>query len=88
MNANQSHTADHIGPSEVAVLRVLVVNVGRVVSRANLTRMAGLQHLSSRRCDKAIVSLRRVLGPTAIETVRSRGWMLVLSALVEANMFL
>lgn len=88
MSPDQSRITDHIGPTEQAVLRVLVTNAGRVVSRSNLTRMAGIQHLSARRCDTAIVSLRRMLGSTAIQTVRSRGWMLLLSALDEANKLL
>jgi hypothetical protein len=32
--------------------------------------------------------MRRMLGSTAIQTVRSRGWMLLLSALDEANKLL
>lgn len=63
-------------PTEVAVLAVFVENAGRVVSRDTLRRSADLQHCSERRCDGVVSNLRRMLGDTAIITVRSRGWML------------
>lgn len=88
MSTPSARSTNPLGPTERAVLTVLVSQAGRVVSRQNLVRMAGLAHLSPRRCDTAIVSLRRMLGSTAIQTVRSRGWMLLLSALDEANKLL
>ncbi|MFM8870589.1 MAG: helix-turn-helix domain-containing protein [Actinomycetota bacterium] len=88
MNGRPSQATSPLGPTEHAVLGVLVMHAGRVVSRQNLVRMARIGHLSPRRCDTAIVSLRRMLGSTAIQTVRSRGWMLLLSALDEANKLL
>jgi hypothetical protein len=59
------------------VLSVLLAAAGRVVSRTELARRAGIGSLSQRRCDAILVPLRRRLGPGAILTVRSRGWMLV-----------
>lgn len=69
--------APSLGVQERALLAVLLANRGRVVSRRELARHAGLAHLSDRRCDSLIVGIRRVLGPDAIRTVRSRGWMLL-----------
>jgi DNA-binding response OmpR family regulator len=67
---------------------VLSANVGRVVSRAELSRQAGLAQLSERRCDSVLVGLRRRLGPDAIKTVRSRGWMLHEQSAVTARKLL
>lgn len=61
---------------EIDVLRVLSERAGRVVSRASLADLAGLDGLSARRVDALIVELRRVLPAGAILTVRRRGWML------------
>ena len=61
---------------EVAVLSALVDGGGRVVGREQLRRDAGLQDLNDRRCDAALVSIRRVLGPQSVVTVRRRGWRL------------
>jgi DNA-binding response OmpR family regulator len=65
-----------LGSQELAVLRVLHESIGRVVSRRELARRVGLADRNERRCDSLLVGLRRVLGPHAITTVRSRGWML------------
>ncbi len=56
---------------------VLSDNAGRVMSRGEIARRAGLADLSTRRCDSLIVGIRRELGPDRIRTVRRRGWMLV-----------
>ena len=58
------------------MLHVLLTHRGRVISRRELARRAGLANLSDRRCDSLLVSIRRALGPQAVVTVRSRGWML------------
>ena len=58
------------------MLGVLLANRGRVISRRELARRAGLADLSERRCDSLLVAIRRALGPKAVVTVRSRGWML------------
>lgn len=65
-----------LSTTDAAVLRVLRDHAGRIVGRSTINREAGLDHCTERRCDSAIVSLRRVLGPDAIVTVRRRGWML------------
>ena len=65
-----------LSSTDMAVLMVLVQSIGRVISRGSILRMAGIDHCGARRCDSAIVSLRRVLGADSIVTVRRRGWML------------
>jgi DNA-binding winged helix-turn-helix (wHTH) protein len=65
-----------LGSQERAVLSVLIANAGRVVSRHELTRAAGITAATERRCDSILVGIRRNLGPEAITTVRRRGWML------------
>ncbi len=62
-------------PRERAVLDVLDAERGRVVSRVDLARRAGLSGLSPRRVDTLLVALRRRLGDRLV-TVRGRGWML------------
>ena len=62
--------------TELAVLHALDDARGRVVGRRELARQAGLSAASDRRCDSAIVAIRRVLGPDAVVTVRKRGWRL------------
>ena len=69
-----------LGQHELAVLRVLIDNAGRVVSRLELARRAGISQFGERRSDSLIVTIRRALDPDAIRTVRGRGWMLVDSA--------
>ena len=65
-----------LGEQEQTVLNVLLINRGRVISRRELARRAGLADLSERRCDSLLVAIRRTLGPKSVRTVRSRGWML------------
>ena len=57
------------------MLRVLVDRVGRVTGRHDLNHLVGFDG-SERRCDAALVLVRRVLGEGAVVTVRRRGWML------------
>ena len=68
--------AGRLSEAELAVLRVLMGNPGRVLGRQSLSRLAGLQDSHARRCDSALVTIRRVLGPGSVLTVRRRGWML------------
>jgi DNA-binding winged helix-turn-helix (wHTH) protein len=77
-----------LGEQEHTVLDVLLVNQGRVISRRELARRAGLANLSERRCDSLLVTIRRVLGPDSIRTVRSRGWMLSAGAVDAAGQLL
>ena len=77
-----------LGTQARAVLTVLVANRGRVVSRRELARQAGLSDLNERRCDSVLVLLRRHLGSDAIVTVRSRGWMLHPTAEAAADALL
>lgn len=74
-----------LGPQELAVLRALVDCSGRVVSRRELARLAGMAELNERRCDSLLVVIRKVLGPDSIRTVRGRGWMLNLDNLERAT---
>lgn len=71
------HPLEHLTPQERAVFEVLVENSGRVLSRAELARRAGIADLSARRCDSLIVGIRRRIGHDRVRTVRRRGWMLV-----------
>lgn len=82
-----SKDAKRLGPAEVAVLRVLVDRVGKVTGRHDLNRLAELEG-STRRCDAALVALRRALGEGSIVTVRRRGWMLRKETAGAARMLL
>jgi hypothetical protein len=61
---------------ERAVYYVLEEYTGKVVSRDEIARRAGISELSDRRCDSLIVGIRRQMGSERIVTVRRRGWML------------
>jgi DNA-binding response OmpR family regulator len=65
-----------LSPREAAVYDALRSHPGKVLSRDELIRMAGLSDLSQRRVDGLLVGLREALGPDSIITVRSRGWRL------------
>jgi DNA-binding response OmpR family regulator len=72
-----SRPLEHLTSQERAVYLVLARRPGRVVSRTEIARAAGLDDLSERRCDSLLVGVRRAVGVDAIRTVRRRGWMLV-----------
>ncbi len=76
-----------LGPTEVAVLRVLLSRTGKVTGRADLNRLAGIEG-SPRRSDAALVLVRRALGEGAVVTVRRRGWMLHTDSLERARSLL
>jgi len=71
------HPLEHLPPQERAVYTVLAANSGRVLSRSEIARRAGIADLSERRCDSLIVGIRRRIGAERIRTVRRRGWMLI-----------
>jgi DNA-binding response OmpR family regulator len=71
------HSVRHLSAQERALYDVLAANAGRVMSRQELARRAGLADLSPRRCDSLIVGIRRSVGADRVRTVRRRGWMLV-----------
>jgi hypothetical protein len=50
--------------------------------------LAGIAELNERRCDSLLVSIRKVLGPDSIRTVRGRGWMINLAAIDQATSLL
>ena len=62
---------------ERAVYDVLVAHAGKVMSRGEIAREAGISNLNARRCDSLIVGIRRCVGADRIVTVRRRGWMMV-----------
>jgi DNA-binding response OmpR family regulator len=68
-----------LSPSQVAVLRVLVANRDRVVSRSELAKAAGLEQAGS--VDVVLSALRRLLGEAFVRNVRNRGWIVEPSAL-------
>jgi DNA-binding response OmpR family regulator len=76
-DAAASHPLEQLTPQERAVFHVLEQHAGKVLSRAELARRAGIADLSTRRCDSLIVGIRRQIGAERVRTVRRRGWMLV-----------
>ncbi len=67
-----------LSPSQLEVLRVLVANRDRVVSRIELAKAAGLEQAGS--VDVVLSALRRLLGEGFVRNVRNRGWILEPSA--------
>lgn len=88
VNAAIALSATPLPPHESAVLRSLIACSGRVVSRRELSRLAGIADLNERRCDSLLVSIRRALGPESIHTVRGRGWMINHAAIDQATSML
>lgn len=86
--SDASGSVARLPEAERAVLSVLVDHAGRVVTRRELARLAGLADRSQRRCDAALVVVRRLLGADRVVTVRGRGWMLDPSALDDARALL
>ena len=76
--------SDHSAPplalltaQERAVYDVLTAHAGKVISRNEIAREAGISNLNVRRCDSLIVGIRRCVGADRIVTIRRRGWMMV-----------
>ncbi|MEY4633462.1 MAG: Transcriptional regulatory protein terminal [Actinomycetota bacterium] len=69
---------------DMGTLRLLVEHQGRVIGRDQMARMLNVETSAARRVDGSLVVLRRLLGPDAIKTVRSRGWMLTAIGLSSA----
>ena len=67
-----------LSPSQLELLRVLVVNIDRVVSRSELAKAARLEQAGS--VDVLLSALRRLLGEHFVRNVRNRGWILEPSA--------
>ena len=76
-SAERPHPLERLTAQERAVFEVLAANAGRVMSRQELARRAGLAGLGTRRCDSLIVGIRRGVGAHRVRTVRRRDWMLV-----------
>lgn len=72
-----THPLEHMTAQEWAVFEVLAANSGRVLSRQEIARRAGLADLNPRRCDSLIVGIRRAIGADRVRTIRRRGWMLI-----------
>jgi DNA-binding response OmpR family regulator len=83
-----TETSARLAAQEAAVLKALLDCRGRVVSRRELARLAGIAELNDRRCDSLLVAIRRHLGSDSIRTVRGRGWMLVPVAVDRAEVLL
>jgi DNA-binding response OmpR family regulator len=65
------------GPAELTLIGVLLQSQGRVVSRTELVRRAGLFGVTPRRVDVHLVEVRRLVGADNLRNVRGRGWMLL-----------
>ncbi len=85
LNNAMSLEPQALGQQELAVLQVLIDCRGRVVSRRELARRAGIADLNERRCDSLLVAVRKALGTGSIRTVRGRGWMLEADVIDRAN---
>lgn len=83
-----SQNPPSLSATDTSVLRVLVDNPGRVLSRETLMRTAGIEAASARRVDSSMVVLRRILGTDSIRTVRRRGWLLTEEGHRQARRFL
>lgn len=75
--SSATHSLERLTAQERAVFDVLAARSGRVLSRQEIARRAGLADLSARRCDSLIVGIRRAIGADRIRTIRRRGWMLI-----------
>lgn len=77
----ESSSCDALCDRELALLAVLEAAQGRVVTRTELARAAGLRR-APRRVDVHLVSVRRHLqsAQSQLVNVRGRGWMLVRTA--------
>lgn len=84
----ESAPAQGLTSLDIGTLRLLIENSGRIIGRDQLARLLNVEASAARRVDGSLVVLRRLLGPDAIMTVRSRGWMLTVAGIATATRIL
>lgn len=65
-----------LNDQELAVFNAIHEARGRVITRTELAKAAGLQPAQGRRVDVMLVNVRRAIPGEELLNIRSRGWML------------